>query len=228
VVERGNPLLTLLAGEGLFMVQDEASQLVALMADARPGQRILDACASPGGKTTAMAASMEGSGLIVATDLRGRRIELLANTIRAAGATNVRVVRADAAAALPFRRRFDTVLLDVPCSGLGTIRRDPDLKWRREERDLAAMAATQLEMLRMSAAVVEPGGRLVYATCSSEIEENESVVEAFLADSPFRPSTPTTLPPSVAPLINSAGHLRTYPFRDQLEAFFAAVLQSAE
>jgi 16S rRNA (cytosine967-C5)-methyltransferase len=225
VVQRGNPLSTPLANEGLFVVQDEASQLVALMAGARPGESILDACASPGGKTTAMAASMQGSGLIVATDLRGKRVELLANTVRASGATNVHVVRADASAPLPFQKQFDAVLLDVPCSGLGTVRRDPDLKWRRQKRDLAGMADSQLQMLRVAATAVKRGGRLIYATCSSEEEENEGVVDTFIAETGFKLITPTHLPPSVTPLLDSRGQLRTYPFRDNLEAFFAAVIE---
>jgi 16S rRNA (cytosine967-C5)-methyltransferase len=225
VVTRGNPLATPLAQEGLFVVQDEASQLVALMAGARPGERILDACASPGGKTTAMAASMAGSGLIVATDLRGKRVELLASTVRASGAPNVRVVRADATAVLPFRQQFDAVLLDVPCSGLGTIRRDPDVKWRRKEADLARMAEGQLQMLHVTATAVKPGGRLIYATCSSEPEENDAVVDAFIAESQFKLIRPLAVPRTVEPLLDDRGRLRTYPFRDNLEAFFAAVLE---
>ena len=225
VVSHGNPLLTRLAREGLFVVQDEASQLVALMAGAQPGELILDACASPGGKTTAMAAAMEGSGLIVATDLRGKRVELLADTVRASGATNIRVVRANASTPLPFRKAFDAVLLDVPCSGLGTIRRDPDLKWRRQEADLATMAAGQLQVLRVAASAVKAGGRLIYATCSSEEEENEAVVGAFIAESGFNLIVPTHLPPPITALLDSRGRLRTYPFRDSLEAFFAAVLE---
>ena len=225
IVTRGNPLATPLAHEGLFVVQDEASQLVALMAGARPGERILDACASPGGKTTAMAASMGDSGLIVATDLRGKRVELLANTVRISGATNIRVVRADATAALPFRRQFDAALLDVPCSGLGTIRRDPDVKWRRKESDLTQMAEGQLQMLRVAATAVKPGGRLIYATCSSEPEENEVVVEAFIAESQFKLIRPAALPRTVEPLLDDRGQLHTYPYRDNLEAFFAAVLE---
>jgi 16S rRNA (cytosine967-C5)-methyltransferase len=225
VVTRGNPLTTALADEGLFVVQDEASQLVTLVAGARRGERILDACASPGGKTTAMAASMAGTGLIIATDLRGKRVELLANTVRVSGATNIRLVRADAAAALPFRQQFDAVLLDVPCSGLGTIRRDPDVKWRRQEADLAQMAEGQLQMLHVAATAVKPGGRLIYATCSSEPDENEAVVDAFVHESCFKLKRPPALPPNVEPLLDDRGRLHTYPFRDGLEAFFAAVLE---
>ena len=220
VVTRGNPLLTPLAESGLFVVQDEASQLVAVFAGARPGEVVLDACASPGGKTTAMAAAMNGRGLIVATDLRGRRVDLLHRTVRAAGADKVRVVRADAAT-LPFGVRFDRVLLDAPCSGLGTIRRDPDVRWRRTAADLGPLAAAQLAMLRETARVLRPGGTLIYATCSSEPEENDEVVDSFLADSAFEPGQPERLPSHV---IDTAGRLRTLPFRDGLEAFFAAIL----
>ncbi|HET7218305.1 MAG TPA: 16S rRNA (cytosine(967)-C(5))-methyltransferase RsmB [Vicinamibacterales bacterium] len=245
VIVDGNPLLTPLADEGLFFVQDEASQLVAAMVAAREGDRVLDACASPGGKTTAIAAAMHDRGLIVATDVRGRRVDLLARTVEASGASCIRVVQADAGA-LPFDHAaldgsangFDWILLDAPCSGLGTIRRDPDLRWRRSEEDFARLSAMQLAMLRETARVLRPGGRLVYSTCSSEPEENEDVVAAFLADGPVgvRPQFVGGRPQDVAEtaravvspqLVNAAGHLRTYPFRDGLEAFFAAILVKA-
>jgi 16S rRNA (cytosine967-C5)-methyltransferase len=225
VVTEGNPLATPLAHEGLFFVQDEASQIVALMVGVQPGDRVLDACASPGGKTTALASAMNDRGLIIATDVRGRRVDLLARTVRISASRCVRVVQADAATPLPFRIEFDWVLLDVPCSGLGTIRRDPDLRWRRAETDLPALAEAQLQMLRETARVLRPGGRLVYSTCSSEPEENEDVVRTFGAESGFQVVEPQHLPAAVQPLVNKAGHLRTYPFRDGLEAFFAATLK---
>jgi 16S rRNA (cytosine967-C5)-methyltransferase len=224
VVRTGNPLLTPLAGEGLFLVQDESSQLVALLTAVAPGERVLDACASPGGKTTAMAAAMANRGLIAATDLRGRRVELLSRTVRAAGATCVRVVQADAAGGLPFRGRFDCVLLDAPCSGLGTLRRDPDIRWLRAEEGLRGMAATQLAMLERAAEVVEPGGRLIYATCSSEPDENEAVVAGFLDRRRDFGCAPPRLPAPLDRFITPDGCFRTFPFRDQLEAFFAAML----
>jgi 16S rRNA (cytosine967-C5)-methyltransferase len=231
IVVKGNPLLTPLADQGLFFVQDEASQLVAAMVGAREGQRVLDACASPGGKTIAIAAAMRDRGVIVATDLRGRRVDLLARTVAASGASSIRVVQADAGT-LPFARAerdgsggFDWILLDAPCSGLGTIRRDPDLRWRRTAADFERLSAMQLTMLRETARTLRPGGRLVYSTCSSEPEENEHVVAAFLADGGFAGVRPQEEDTGVRPqLVNDAGHLRTYPFRDGLEAFFAAVL----
>ena len=223
-VRSGNPLLTPLAGEGLLAVQDESSQLVAQLTAAAPGERILDACASPGGKTTAMAAAMENRGLIVATDVRGGRVDLLRRTVEAASARSVRVVQADVSGVLPFRTRFDCVLLDAPCSGLGTLRRDPDIRWRRSPDDLERLAALQVGMLGRAGEVVTDGGRLVYATCSGEPEENEAVIGRFLDEHRDFASAPERIPPELARFITGEGYFRTFPFRDQLEAFFAAML----
>jgi 16S rRNA (cytosine967-C5)-methyltransferase len=210
VVTTGNPLLTPLADQGLFFVQDEASQLVATRVGARPGDRVLDACASPGGKTTAIAAAMNDRGLIVATDVRDKRLDLLTRTVTLSGARSIRVVRADITQPLPFRAPFDWILLDAPCSGLGTIRRDPDLKWRRHESDLPGLVATQQQMLRETVRMLRPGGSIVYSTCSSEPEENEDVVAAIVREGTLEPTGPD---------------LRTFPFTHGLEAFFAAVLR---
>jgi 16S rRNA (cytosine967-C5)-methyltransferase len=225
VVRSGNPLLTPLADGRLFVVQDEASQLVAAFTAAAPGERIFDACAAPGGKTTAMAGDMRNQGLVVASDIRGRRLDLLAKTVASAGATAAAIVRADATAPLPFRAGFDRVLLDAPCSGLGTLRRDPDIRWRRSPDDLPRRAAIQASMLDRCAAVVRPGGRLVYATCSSEPEENEAVVDAFLERHPeFRAARGDEIPAGFERFLTPALHFRTFPFRDGLEAFYAAAL----
>ena len=224
IVAEGHPLRGEGAEHGWFVVQDEASQLVTLLAGANPGALVLDTCASPGGKATALAAGMQGRGLLVACDVRDRRMDLLRRTVAASGAPNIRLAQADLRQPLPFRHAFDCVFVDAPCSGLGTLRRDPDIKWRRHEDDLRALAAAQLEMLRHAAAAVAPGGRLVYATCSSEAEENESVVDAFLTGAPdFSPvdlAASTAVPTAV---INQRGHLRTYPHVHGLEAFFGAV-----
>lgn len=226
LVTRGNPLLTPLASEGLFVVQDEASQLVALAVSAVAGERVLDACAAPGGKTTGMAAGMGDRGLIVAADVRPKRVRLLQDAVRAAGARSVRVIRANAAQPLPFGDVFDAVLIDAPCSGLGTLRRDPDIKWRRTEEDLAAMADLQLRILTSAAAVARPGGRVIYSTCSSEPEENDHVIKTFLSSTAGFADVPLRL--ACAPeLIDDEGRLRTLPFRDGLEAFFAAQLVKA-
>ncbi len=228
VVQAGNPLLTPLAHTGLFIVQDEASQLVGEFANARPDEAIFDACASPGGKTTQMAAAMGDRGRIVAADVRGRRIDLLARAVGESGARSVRIVQADARTPLPvIDERFDAVLIDAPCSGLGTIRRDPDVRWRRDRSDLAALATTQVTMLEHAARIVKSGGRLVYATCSSEPEENDEVVEAFLASHSGFAIAPSSADVVPAAVIDARGFLRTLPYRHGLEAFFAARLVRA-
>jgi 16S rRNA (cytosine967-C5)-methyltransferase len=225
IVQQGQPLRGRGVGEGWFVVQDEASQLVAMLARPQPNERVLDTCASPGGKTTAFAARMGGTGLLVACDVREKRMELLKRTVVACGASRVKLVRADLTRGLPFNDAFDCVFVDAPCSGLGTLRRDPDIRWRRREEDLAVLAATQLTMLGRAAEAVADGGRLIYATCSSEPDENEAVAASFLATSSrfsaLHPGTlDTSLPGSV---IDALGHLRTYPHVHRLEAFFGAV-----
>src|SRR6185503_19462407 len=147
-------------------------------------ERILDLCASPGGKTLAMAADMSDVGTIVACDVRPKRVALLRDTIKIAATRSVSLVRVPPTGSLPFGAIFDAVLVDAPCSGLGTVRRDPDIRWRRHESDLAALARDQLSLVMRAAEVVRPGGRLVYATCSSEPEENVDVVANFVANRP--------------------------------------------
>ena len=209
----GRALGTAAFGEGRFVVQDEASQLIAELADVRAGDRVLDLCASPGGKTVALAAAVGPSGTVVAVDVRPNRVRLLLRTVERCGLSNVEVVHGPADAPLPFQvEEFALVLVDAPCSGLGTVRRDPDIKWRRSAADLAAFAATQRDLLRRSADAVKRGGALIYATCSSEPEENDEVVTAFLQSrSDFRLER----------------RHQTLPFRDGLEAFFGAVLRRA-
>ncbi len=227
IVEGGHT--TDAADAGTYLVQDEGSQLVTLLAGDDPGPLLLDACAAPGGKTTAFSAAVGPEGRVVACDVRDRRVALLSYVVAAAGADNVRVVQADATAAFPFAAGFSTVVIDAPCSGLGTLRRDPDIKWRREPADLPRLAAVQLAMLHHGAHVVAPGGRLVYATCSTEPEENEAVVDAFLASArgftaldarQAHPQMPTAV-------VDARGHLRTTPDVHGLEGFFGAVFERA-
>lgn len=228
IVESGNPLK---AGQDIppewFVVQDEASQLVTLLAGPKPGSLLLDACASPGGKATAFAAAIGTAGRVVACDVRSRRMTLLRKTVERTRAHNVFLVRADVLQPLPFRTFFDSVVVDAPCSGLGTLRRDPDIRWRRLEEDLPALASAQLRMLTNAAERVASGGRLVYATCSSEPEENEEVAGRFLARAAgFRAVDALTLHPDLAPdLVDTRGHFRSAPDRHGLEAFFGAVFE---
>ncbi len=219
----GNPLHR--PADGSVLVQDEASQMVTLAVGARPGERVLDLCAAPGNKTVGLAGAMDNSGILVACDVRIPRIDLLRGTLDRTGSRG-RVVRLDTEAALPFARVFDRVLVDAPCSGLGTLRRDPDVKWRRQEADLAELAGRQSALLARAAAVLAPGGRLVYATCSSEPDESEHVVEAFLATRPDFASVDlrTAGHPALAPLLDDQGRLRTTPPDHGLESFFAAAI----
>jgi 16S rRNA (cytosine967-C5)-methyltransferase len=172
---------------------------------------------------------MQGRGLLVACDVRDARIGLLTRTVEASGATNVRVVQADVSQPLPFWQTFECVVVDVPCSGLGTLRRDPDIRWRRREADLALLADAQVQMLRNAAERVGVGGRLVYATCSSEPEENERVVDAFLASgAPFRAVDAREIPGVPAAALDDGGRLRTTPDEHALECFFGAVLRRTQ
>jgi len=226
IVNEGRALHTSAAADGSFVVQDEASQLVALLAGPAPGHRVLDTCASPGGKTTQMASAMSGAGLIVACDVRDARVALLTRTVAATGAQNVRVVQADVARPLPFRETFDCVLVDAPCSGLGTLRRDPDIRWRRTEDDLSELASTQQEMLRHAAACVRAGGRLIYSTCSGEPEENDDVTDAFLAETAsFAAIDARTIAGVPAAIVDGRGRMRTTPDQHGLECFFGAVFK---
>jgi 16S rRNA (cytosine967-C5)-methyltransferase len=207
-----------LAASGVLYLQDEGAQLVAHLA-AGPGLR-LDACAAPGGKSTLMADRARGTGLVVAAEASTRRLRTLAGVCARWGATNVAVVGADARHP-PFRADFEGVLLDAPCSGLGTLGRHPDIRWRARREDLARQGRRQRELLEALAPLVRPGGTLIYATCSVEEEENEAVIEPFLAEHPeFEPLPLTGWTAAFA----DGPYVRTRPEHDRGDAFFAALL----
>lgn len=207
-----------------LLIQDEGSVLVALAAGVTDGDRVLDICAAPGGKTLIFAGAAGATGSVVASDVRPSRLSLLRRRV-ANAAPKVAMLAVDAATGLPFGAVFDRVVLDAPCSGLGTVRRDPDIKWIRQEADLARFAEAQARMLDQAALTVKPGGRLTYSTCSSEPDENEHVVDAFLSRSPdfaIEPIREVQRIPSA--LVTARGFLSTSPARDELDAFFAAKL----
>jgi 16S rRNA (cytosine967-C5)-methyltransferase len=161
----------------------------------------------------------------MACDVRAGRVTLLGDTIRRSGAHHVHIVQVPAHGPLPFAGAFDRVLVDAPCSGLGTIRRDPDIRWRRFANDLPRFAEQQLDLLARAAETVRLGGRLVYATCSSEPEENDGVVTTFLQRAPFDRLDLRNAPPGpLQPLLDDQGVLRTLPFAHGLEAFYATAL----
>ena len=207
VVVDGRALNTRAFREGRCIVQDEASQLIGELAASAAHGRVLDLCASPGGKT--LAVSIAGNTRVVAADVRPNRVQLLARTLARCRVPNVAIVHV-AAGPLPFAAKtFDLILIDAPCSGLGTVRRDPDIRWRRLAEDLPRFARAQRDLLTSAADLVKPGGVLLYSTCSSEPEENEDVVAAFL---------------DARPDFSQRQTHQTLPFRDSLEAFFGSVL----
>jgi len=223
-VVAGTPLRGAAFEAGRFIVQEEASQLVAELAAVPPGERVLEGSAPPGGKTTALAAAQQGRGLLVAADRRSARLRLLRATLDRTGVDGAVLVQLDLRQAVPFPPVFDCVLVDAPCSGLGVLRRDPEIRWRRRPEDLVRLAEVQREMLARAAVAVRPGGRLVYATCSSEPEENQAVVAAFLEAQPafVRRSAAGGRVPDA--LLDADGQLVTRPDPHGLEAFFGAVL----
>jgi 16S rRNA (cytosine967-C5)-methyltransferase len=165
---------------GAFVAQSRAAMLVARALGPRPGERVLDLCAAPGGKTTHIAALMESRGEVVAVERNPRRARALARTARRLRATNVRIDVADAALWTTDGPRFDRVLVDPPCSGLGTLQARADLRWRVTPDGVRAMAQTQAAILAAGAAALRPGGVLVYSTCTVSPTENERLIAAFL------------------------------------------------
>jgi len=211
--------------EGRFLVQDEAAQLVSLMLAPESGETVLDACAAPGGKATHLAELMGNQGSVVALDSdAGRMGRVAENSIRL-GTTIVRPVVGDAA---KYREAvFDKMLVDAPCSGLGVLRRHPDGRWTKAEKIIAERQTVQRNILANCAALLKPGGALVYATCTTEPEENEDLIKAFIASrrGEFRIEDPRPyLPPPAGPLIGPEGFFRTYPDEPSLDGFFAARL----
>jgi 16S rRNA (cytosine967-C5)-methyltransferase len=224
VVERGAARLRTVAAwrDGLFAFQGEASQLVAPLLDVRPGGVVLDVCAAPGGKTMDAAARVAPGGTVVAVDrsLAGSR-RIVAEAARL-GAAAVRVAVADARR-LPVAGSFDAVLVDAPCSGLGTLRRHPEVRWRRTPDDVPRLAALQQDILAAVAPRVRPGGVLVYAVCTLAREENEAAVETFLRAAPRFAVEPAPLP---AALLTPEGFMKTLPHRHAMDGFFAARLRA--
>jgi 16S rRNA (cytosine967-C5)-methyltransferase len=214
--------------EGLYTIQDEASQLVTAILDPKPGERILDVCAAPGGKTTHMAQGMKNEGEIDALDLSREKLNLIEEGCQRLGIGIVRTLKGDAASPLPIPEEpgFDRVLADVPCSGFGTLRKNPDLKWRRGPEDIVRMSELQFSILRNVSKYVKKGGILVYSTCTVFHEENEDVVEQFLREDPgFQlDRIEGDLAERCRPFIRN-GYFKTFPPRDDMDGFFVVRLR---
>jgi 16S rRNA (cytosine967-C5)-methyltransferase len=204
-------LLRELSASGAIYLQDEASQLVAQQLEVKPRERVLDLCAAPGGKTTLMADKSGDSAFIVAADRSATRMATVVNTMHLHDFKSIRPVILDAVEPLPFAEHsFDKVLVDAPCSGTGTLRRNPEIRWRLTPVDVMKLAEQQKEILRRAVEMVKPGGRLVYSTCSVEREENEEVIKDVIArDERFD-------------LVKTR---RTWPQREGCDGFFISVFQ---
>jgi 16S rRNA (cytosine967-C5)-methyltransferase len=222
--------------KGLIEIQDEGSQLAALLADARPGQQVVDLCAGGGGKTLALAAAMAGKGQLYATDLDKRRLAPIHARLERAGARNVQVrtpsSRSDALADLD--GRCDLVLIDAPCTGIGTWRRNPDAKWRVRPGALDVRVKEQIAVLDRAAALAKPGGRIAYVTCSVLEQENGGQVRAFIGRHPqFSVEKPTEVAGVLgeraymflrAALASDEGLLMT-PRRTDTDGFFVSIMR---
>lgn len=222
-VSGASEILRLYAADGKIYFQDEASQMVAGAVGLKSGEKFLDVCAAPGSKTTfAAAGKSEISNLIVAGDLHEHRVRILKENCLRQGAASVRIVRYDAEKDLPFAdESFDAVLLDAPCSGTGTIRHNPEIRYFLHAEDFDELARKQLKILENASKTLKLNGRIIYSTCSLEREENEAVVEKFLAENSFFRQREPKLPNE---FITAEGYARTFPQRDDCDGFFIAEL----
>ena len=222
--------------EGAIEIQDEGSQLVALIVGARPGHEVVDFCAGAGGKTLAIAAAMANKGRIIAADVLANRLNRAKERFRRAGVHNIQT-RALASETDPWvkrhKGRFDRVLVDAPCSGTGTWRRNPDMRWRTLGPGLSELVPLQARLIASAARLVKPGGRLIYATCSMLPAENEDQAAAFLAAHPDFTLLPAdrvwreAVWPGDGAEAPSAPHLRLTPARHDTDGFFGAVFERA-
>lgn len=206
---------------GLFAVQDEASQLISYLLDPKPHEKVLDACAAPGGKTTHLAQLMRDTGEITAVEKDDKRIPMLRDNIGSLGIRSVLIINDDIGS-LQNAGPFDRILLDAPCSATGVIRRHPDIKYKRKAKDLDEYRTKQIHLLRAVSRLLKEDGRLVYSVCSIEPEEGEQVVNEFLKTSQeFR------IIDAEAPFLRSfvhEGFLRTYPHLHNMDGFFGVAL----
>ena len=221
-VASSTAVLRALAKEGVIYFQDEASQLVSELVAPQPGDIVLDLCAAPGGKTTLIADRTPDS-LVIGSDISSRRLATVASSVTAQRLKNVFLIELDAMQPLPFEQgSFDRILVDAPCSGTGTLRHNPEIRWRLKEEDIRRLAAQQILLLQNAVGVLKRGGRLIYSTCSVELEENEKVVAEFLRSNQMIRQVP--LNPGSRP-ITAAGALRTWPQRERADGFFVGAFE---
>jgi 16S rRNA (cytosine967-C5)-methyltransferase len=213
--------------EGKYIIQDEASQMVVSILDPKPGEKILDACAAPGGKTTHIAQRMANQGEILAVDLTQEKLRWVKELCQTLGVKIVKPVKGDISRPLPplENQVFDRILADAPCSGFGTIRRNPDLKWRKGEEDIRRLSGVQASILSNLAQYLKKGGILVYSTCTIFREENEDTVESFLKNHPeFGLDDASKVLPEMSRRFVQNGYFKTFPQGNGMDGFFVARL----
>jgi 16S rRNA (cytosine967-C5)-methyltransferase len=214
---------------GEFQVQDEASQLVAHLVQPQPGERVLDGCAGLGAKSTHLAQLMENQGKITAVDNQGWKLNRLMENARRLQISCIEPLETDVLTLEQSGEQlsFDRILLDAPCSGLGVLRRNPDIKWKVKPKDFRRLHLIQREMLGRLAPLVNPGGVLVYATCTLTSDENETTLKAFLAEHPefYLESARPYLPPGCGGTVDRTGAVQTWPHRHGVDGFYAARLR---
>ena len=214
---------------GEFQVQDEASQLIGHLLQPQPGERILDACAGLGAKSTHLAQLMENQGKIISLDNQGWKLTRLMENARRLEVSCIEPVEMDVFELLPCGGEFsfDRILLDAPCTGLGVIRRNPDIKWKVKPKDFRRLHLIQKQMLEKLAPLLNPGGSLLYATCTVSKEENEETVQSFLFEHPDYQleSARPYLPPGSTDVLTPCGAVQTWPHRHGIDGFFAARLR---
>ncbi len=213
--------------EGAFEVQDEGSQLLGYLVEPKRGELVVDFCAGAGGKTLLLGALMKNTGRLYAYDVSDKRLAKLKPRLARSGLSNVHPARIEHERDTKIKRlagKADRVLVDAPCSGLGTLRRNPDLKWRQSEAAVAELTVKQAAILESAATLVRPGGRLVYATCSLLAAENDAVVERFLASHPQFVLTPASAVLARHGIAVDGDMLRLLPHVHHTDGFFAAVL----
>lgn len=229
VIIGGRQQITGLPGfqEGLFAVQDEASQLASFLLGVRPGDGVWDCCAAPGGKTTHLAQQMGNRGMLTATDISARKLPLIEESAARLGINIIKTATANLLhpQTLP-TVQFDRILLDAPCSGLGVIRRNPEAKWRLTPDDLPRLAASQGAMLENAFRLLKPGGVLLYSTCSTTPMENEAIVHGFISDrNDCMLDNLNDIFPQWRELFTNEGMFRAWPHRYGMDGFFAARLK---
>ncbi len=218
--------------DGSVEVQDEGSQILGFLVEPRRGEMVVDFCAGAGGKTLQMGAAMHSQGRLYAFDISEKRLQNLAPRLKRSGLSNVfpqRIAGENDAKVKRLRGKIDRVLVDAPCTGLGTLRRNPDLKWRQTPEGVVELNAKQAAILAAAATLLKPGGRLVYGTCSLLAEENEDIVSAFLAAHPqFRlVDCGSVLAHAGLAIPGCEPYLRLLPHVHDTDGFFAAVLERA-